>query len=405
MPISRSVSEKIRKSTRKLACQVVLLDHTTFSKTFDSKDVKGKELVNSVCDHLGLIDDRDLFGLQYTAWEDGELNWLDVNQEIRAQRSKPYHFQFTVRFFPKFPRKVDQKARKLVCLQIKDLLSRGKYLIPVPMKQHALLDGLFTQLWIGDYSPKHQKGYIQDKLDRFFVSPCALNSDEEVSESKYESLVHQHHRKHLGMTCEDASVAYMEHASDLLKFYGVSTHAGATDKENNHVLLGVYERGILVYDLNEFREPSSLILEITWQEVVATQNQNRKLHVVFYNDVKKDGGTFCYRFHGLGGVQCAKRLHKQCAAYKEFYHRPEKMLNRCSRSFAEADSIVRASGNLEEVPAKYATTGREIKRAKSSFGRLKTSIRKKLPRKRKGQEPEPFSHAQDSPKKSTITYV
>lgn len=385
-------------------CQVVLLDNTTYSKTFEHKAVKGKDLLDSVCDHLGLTGERELFGLQYTAWEDGELNWLETNEEIRSQRSKPYHFQFAVRFFPKFPRKIEQKARRLVCLQIKDLLLRGKYLTPVPVKQHAMLEGLFTQLWIGDFNAKlHQRGYIQDELDRLFVPPCAINSDEDISESKYEAMVHHHHRQHVGMSEEEAAMTYIERASDLLKFYGISLHKGATNKETARVLLGVYERGILVYEINECNEPGHLALEITWQEVVATHSQNRKFHVLFYNDVKKDGGSFCYRFHGIGGQQAAKRIHKQCLAYKAFFHRPEKMLNRRSRSFAEADSIVRVSGAFDEADAKYATTGREIKRAKSSFGRLKTSIRKRLPRKRKVQEP--ISNPQDSPKKSTITYV
>ncbi|KAK3723786.1 hypothetical protein QZH41_007093 [Actinostola sp. cb2023] len=403
MPITTSLSSKIRKSSRKLYCQVVLLDNTTFSTTFEQKSAKGKDLSDRVCDHLGLSD-REYFGLQYIAWEDGELNWLDSTAEIRTQRSKPYHFQLAVKFYPRFPRKIGQKARVLMCLQIKDLLLRGKYLTLVPVKQHAMLDGLFAQVWLGDFNTKiHHRGYIQQKLDRFFVAPCGINSDEDIIESKYEGMVHQHHRQHKGMNAEDAAVTYIERAQDLLKFYGISIHKGATDKEGTRVLLGVYERGILVYEINDSNEPGALVLEISWQEVIATHSKNRKFHVLFFNDVKKDGGAFGYRFHGHGGQQAAMRMHEACVAHKEFFYRPEKKLNRQSRSFAEADSIVRNSGDYESAATKYATTGRDIKRAKSSFGRLKTSIRKKLPRKRKVQDPERIVDSVDAAKRSTIT--
>lgn len=414
MPVSSSLGLKKRQSSKRLTCEVVLLDNTTFATTFENKSAKGQDLFDKVCDHLGLTTDRELFGLQYTAWEDGELNWVENTEEIRSQRSKPYHFQFAVKFFPSYRTKVSHKARVLLCLQIKDLLLRGKYITPVPVKHHASLDGLFTQLWLGDFNSKlHQRGYIQDKLDRFFVSPCGINSDEEITESKYEALIHKHHRQHAGMTREDAAIAYLQHASDFLKFYGISTHKGATDNQSNRVLLGVYERGILVYDINECNEPGALVLEITWQEVVTTHSQNRKFYVVFYNEVKKDGGTFSYRFHGHGGLQAALRMHKACVAHKAFHFHPEKKLQRRSRSFAEPDSIVRVSASFERSDTKYATTGRDLKRAKSSFGRLKTSIRKKLPRKRKVQlqdlaaEPVADLDTLDGPKKSSSigTYV
>jgi len=410
MPISNSLTSKKRQSSKKLTCEVVLLDNTAFLTTFEHKSAKGKELFDRVCDHLRLTaDDRQLFGLQYTAWEDGELNWVENDEEIRSQRSKPYHFQFAVKFYPVFPQRVSQEARVQLCLQIKDLLMRGKFLLPLPVKEHALLDGLFTQLWLSDFNPKlHQRGYVQDKLDRFFVSPCGINSDEEITEAKYEALVHQQHRQHQGMSNEDASNAYIQHASDLLKFYGVCTHKGATDKQSNRVLLGIYEKGILVYDVTDNNEPGVLRLEITWQEIVATHSQNRKFYVVFFNDVKKDGGTVSYRFHGHGGVHAAIRMHKDCVAFKEFYYHPEKKIHRRSRSFAEADSIVRVSGAFERADAKYATTGRDLKRTKSSFGRIKSSFKRKMSRKRKVQEPEQRiteSSGLDSPKKSTITYV
>lgn len=365
--------------------------------------------MDRVCDHLKVTDDRHLFGLQYTAWEDGELNWVENSEEIRSQRSKPYHFQFAVKLFPVHPKRVSQEARVQLCLQIKDLLLRGKYHVPLAVKHHAILDGLFTQLWLGDFNPKlHQRGYVQDKLDRFFVSPCGINSDEEISEAKYEALVHQQHRQHIGMSSEDASNSYIQHASDLLKFYGICTHKGATDKQNNRVLLGVYEKGILVYEVTDSNEPGGLLLEITWQEVVATHSQNRKFYVVFYNEVKKDGGTVSYRFHGHGGLQAAMRIHKNCVAFKGFYFNPEKKVIRRSRSFAEPDSIVRASGDFDRADAKYATTGRDFKRSKSSFGRIKSSFKRKMSRKRKVQEPQQRiadPSTQDSPKKSTITYV
>lgn len=409
MPVeSTSTSPKRRQSSRKLNCQVILLDNTDFSASFERKSAKGKDLFDKVCEHLKL-EDREYFGLQYTAWEDGELDWLEMAEEIRTQRSKPYHFQFAVKFFPRNPRKVGQIARELLCLQVKDLVLRGKFLIAVPVRQHAILDGLFTQLWLGDYDPNiHRKGYIQLKLDRFFVAPCGINSDEEIMEAKYEAMVGYNHRQNQGMSREEAAVALLESAQDF-KLYGISIHKGATDKNGNHILLGLYDRGILVYEINEYKEPGNLILEITWQEVVTTQNQNRKFHVVFYNEVKKDGGSFCYRFHGHQGGKAALRIQKAAIEHKKFFYHPDKRLNRRSRSFAEADSIVRDSVTevFDRGDSKYATTGRDVVRSKSSFGRLRTSLKKKLPaRKRKAVASlKAEEDTEDAAPRKVVTYV
>jgi erythrocyte membrane protein band 4.1 len=408
MPVSTSISPKRRQSSRKLNCQVILLDNTEFNATFERKSAKGRELFDKVCEHLKL-EDRDYFGLQYTAWEDGELDWMKMAEEIRSQRSKPYHFQFAVKYFPRNPRKVGQIARELLCLQVKDLLLRGKFLIPLPVKQHTILDGLFAQLWLGDYDSKiHRKGYIQEKLDRLFVAPCGINSDEEIIEVKYEALVHYNHRQHQGMNREEASVAFLESAQDL-KLYGIALHKGATDKNANRVLLGLYEKGILVYEINECNEPGALVLEITWHEIVTTHNQNRKFHVLFYNDVKKDGGTFCYRFHGHHGNKAAERMHKASLEHKAFFYHPEKKHNRRSRSFAEADSIVRDSvvDVFDRADSKYATTGRDVKRGKNSFRRFKTSLRKKLPARKRKEIPtlKKTDDAEEAGSRKVISYV
>ncbi|EDO41512.1 predicted protein, partial [Nematostella vectensis] len=237
---------KERKVSCKLLCEVVLLDNTTFTATFEKKSTKGGELFDRVCSFLG-VTKKEIFGLQYTSWEDGALNWLDMSKEIRSQRSKPYHFQFAVKFYPRNPRELDPVSRELMCLQVKDSLVRGKFLKPVSIKRHAILDGYFAQIIIGDFNPKsHKRGYIENKLGRFFVPPNGINSDEGIGELDYEAMVFKCHRSHLGLSRTEAITQFLELATEF-PFYGVNLQPPSKDRDGNSVCIGIYENGVLVF--------------------------------------------------------------------------------------------------------------------------------------------------------------
>ena len=134
----------------KLECQVVLLDNSLFVGAFEKKSTAAQVLFDRVCERLQIPEaGRCYFGLQFTDFEDGELNWLELDQPIRSQRKKPYSFQFAVKAFPSFVRKVDPALLTQFVLQVKHSLTRGK--LKCPANEHAVLDACFAQLRIGDF--------------------------------------------------------------------------------------------------------------------------------------------------------------------------------------------------------------------------------------------------------------
>lgn len=374
-----------KRPSCKLECHIVLLDNFDFVALFETKSAKGQELFDRACEKLKIPSkEKGFFGLQFTDRADGELNWVDLKREIRAQRSKPYNFQFAVRFFPagNYSR-LSRETQDLIRFQVKDYLVRGKFVCTV--KEHAVLDGFFAQAMLGDFQrPVHTKGYLEDLLGPFFAPPNGINSDLEVSESEYELSVANMHRSHRGMSVEQANLAYLELAKKL-PFFGTSFHPGATDKNGNSVLLAVDSQGVLIYECDSLHKPSEVTSRFPWSDIVSLVSQNRKFYIVAYSSEKKDGGSFSFRFHGHYAHRGADRMRTDALEWQAFYYKPEKKLNRRSKSFGEADSIANitareeARENLDRNERRYGTVVR--KRHGTSFKRFKSSLRKKLPRR------------------------
>ena len=374
-----------KRPSYKLECHIVLLDNFDFVALFEKKSAKGQELFDRACEKLKIpSNEKGFFGLQFTDRADGELNWVDMKREIRAQRSKPYNFQFAVRFFPaRNYSRLSRETQNQIRLQVKDYLVRGKFVCTV--NEHAMLDGFFAQAMLGDFQrPVHSKGYLEDLLGPFFAPPNGINSEIEVSESEYELSVANNHRSHRGMSLEEANLAYLELAKNL-PFFGTSFHPGATDKNGNSVLLAIDSQGLLIYECDGLNKPGEVTSRFPWSDIVSLVSQNRKFYIVAYSSEKKDGGSFSFRFHGHYAHRGADRMRTDALEWQAFYYKPEKKLNRRSKSFGEADSIAtitareEAKENFERSERRYGTVVR--KRPGTSFKRFKSSLRKKLPRR------------------------
>lgn len=370
-----------KRSSCKLQSHVVLLDNSDFVAVFEKKSAKGQELFERVCEKLKIpLKEREYFGLQFTDRADGELNWLNFRKEIRAQRSKPYNFQFAVRFFPDGNYSgISRETQDQIRFQVKDHLLRGKFVCAV--KQHADLDGYFAQAMVGDFVRSvHTKGYLEDLLGPFFAPPNGINSEIEVSESEYELSVANRHRSHRGMTLEQANLAYLELAKNL-PYFGTIFHPGATDKNGKSVLLAIDSQGVLIYECDDSHKPGEVVSRFPWKDIVSFVSQNRKFYIVAFSAEKKDGGSFSFRFHGHYAHRGADRVCKDALEWQSFYFKPDKKLNRRSKSFGEIDSIDNITERQETVPgvSRFGTVGR--KRSRTSFKNIKSSLRKKLPRR------------------------
>ena len=136
----------LRSTSNVLECQVVLLDNSQFSTTFDKKTVQGRDLFDRVCEKTQVPPYcKEYFGLQYIDREDGEVAWLNLDKEIRSSRkTKPFLYQFAVKVFLQDPIKLEKDMQILILCQLKAVVNRGKFSLPV--NKHALIDGFYVQV-------------------------------------------------------------------------------------------------------------------------------------------------------------------------------------------------------------------------------------------------------------------
>ena len=124
----------------------MLLDNSQFSTTFDQKTVQGRDLFDRVCEKAQVLPCyKQFFDLQCIDREDGDVAWLNLDKEIRSSRkTKPLLYQFAVKVFLQDPIKLEKDMQILVLCQLKAVVNRGKFSLPV--NKHALIDGFYVQV-------------------------------------------------------------------------------------------------------------------------------------------------------------------------------------------------------------------------------------------------------------------
>ena len=315
----------LRSNSKIIECQVVLLDNSQFITTFGQKTVLGMELFDRVCHRVRVPpENRQYFGLQYMDREDGDLNWLNLDKEIRPSRkSKPLMYQFAVKVFPQDPLKLEANMQRQILLQVKGLLNRGKFSLPV--EKHALIDGFYVQAALGDFIAKrHKPGYLEDLLGLFYCPPTGINSDGNISEEHYEVMVRDLHKSHRGMTREEAVAAALDICKELPN-YGAWMHYRGTDQaRGNEVVFCVSIHGIRICELKStFPEAGEVCHNFKWRDIISMFCDNAKFYMYIADASAADGENMTcrvFRFNkGLYSYKAAQRLQEDAENHQKFF--------------------------------------------------------------------------------------
>ena len=240
------------------------------------------ELLDRVCERVQIDPHhRQYFGLQYVDREDGEMVRLNLNKEIHPQRkSKQRLYQFAVKVFPRDPLKLEKNImQRLILLQIKALINRGKFSLPV--SKHAMIDGFYVQAMLGDFSGKrHKPGYLEELLGLFYFPPTTqLNSEEHISEEGYEIMVKDLHKSHRGMTREEAVSAALEVCKEL-ENYGACMHYGVSDRNGDEFVFCVSIDGMRICHLsNKFPEADEVCYNFHWRDIISMLCRDAKFYI------------------------------------------------------------------------------------------------------------------------------
>ena len=357
----------LRPNSKIIECQVVLLDNSQFVTTFGQKTVLGRELFDRVCHRVQVPpNNKQYFGLQCMDREDGAVNWLNLDKEIRPPRkAKPLMYQFAVKVFPQDPLKLEPNTQKQILLQVKVLINRGKFSLPV--SKHALIDGFYVQAALGDFiAKKHKQGYLEDLLGLFYCPPTGINSDGEISEENYEIMVRDFHKSHRGMSREEAVSAALEICKELPN-YGTWTHYGATDQASgNEVVFCVSVKGIRICQLkSKFPEVGEVCHNFKWRDIISMLCDNAKFYMYLNEAGAEEENMTCHVFRfnkGLYGYKAAQRLQVDAEHHQKFFFEDNPERATIIRSLsAEAKSMNRirsfrtGSGSKMALPFRRGT--------------------------------------------------
>lgn len=313
----------LRSTSNIIEFQVVLLDNSEFITAFDQKTVQGSELLDRVCEKVEVPPCyKQYFGLQYIDREDGDVVWLNLDKEIHSRRkSKPLLYQLAVKVFPQDPLKnMVKNMQRLILLQVKGLINRGKFSLPV--NKHALIDGFYAQAILGDFNVKrHKPGYLEDRLGVFYCPPTGINSDGNINEEDYEVMVKDLHKSHRGMTREEAVSASLDICKEL-ENYGAWMHYGGTDCNGNEVVFCVSLHEIRICQLkNKFPEVGEVCHIFHWRDIISMFCDNAKFHM-YVAEAREKEGMACrvFRFNkGLYGYKTAQRLQLDAENHQKFF--------------------------------------------------------------------------------------
>ncbi|KAF2883382.1 hypothetical protein ILUMI_22795 [Ignelater luminosus] len=221
-------------------CLISQPNSVIFEVRVDPKAI-GQECLEKVCEHLGISNESDYFGLKYESSKGEEL-WLNLRNPIDRQVSchghtAPLRFALRVKFWVPPHLLLQETTRHIFYLHARLDLTE-KRLLATDWSVVAKLIALIAQAESGDYNPLHPPHYLYMQLST--ISP--VDSSEKPQDLL--QMVINEHEKCEGMKSATAEYWLLKEISALDSFGEEIFQA----KPHGNMMVGVGPHGITIYD-------------------------------------------------------------------------------------------------------------------------------------------------------------
>lgn len=227
-------------------CLISQPNSVIFEVRVDPKAI-GQECLEKVCEHLGISNESDYFGLKYESSKGEEL-WLNLRNPIHRQvgchgHMSPLRFALRVKFWVPPHLLLQETTRHMFYLHAKLDLIEKRLLVP-SWSVVAKLIALIAQAESGDYNPLQPPHHLYMQLS-FISSTEVLQKPQDLLQ-----MVISEHEKREGMKPATAQYWLLNEVAALDNF-GEEVF---TSKSNMGIIIGVGPNGITMYNRNEEKE-------------------------------------------------------------------------------------------------------------------------------------------------------
>ncbi|KAK4884859.1 hypothetical protein RN001_001130 [Aquatica leii] len=263
-------------------CLISQPNSVIFEVRVDPKAI-GQECLEKVCEHLGISNESDYFGLKYES-NKGEELWLNLRNPIHRQVSchghtSPLRFALRVKFWVPPHLLLQETTRNLFYLHAKlDLIE--KRLLVSQWSMVAKIIALIAQAESGDYNPLQPPHHLYMHL-----SSISSNESAEKPQDLLQMVIAEH-EKCEGMKPTTAKYWLLKEVSTLDNF-GEEVFS---TKSNGGVLIGVGPNGITILNKGDEKQ----VIPFTAIQSASSHNRSFKLgymnvdNVEAHLDVKLD---------------------------------------------------------------------------------------------------------------------